>query len=40
MDPACEANERGACDKNDWNEIIDDCDMLPELELTDRVTRK
>ena len=37
MGPACEANERGTREKNDCNEMVEDCDKLPELELTDRV---
>ena len=37
VDPACEVNERGARDKNDRNELIDDCDLPLVLELTERV---
>ena len=36
-DPACELNERGTCDKNEWNEVLDDCDLPLDLELTERV---
>ena len=35
--PACEVNERGKCDKNDGNELIDDCDLPLDLELTELV---
>ena len=28
VDPACEVNERGTRDKNDGNEVVDDCDLL------------
>ena len=37
MDPACEVNERGTRDKNDGNEVVDDCDLALDLELTERV---
>ena len=37
VDPACEANERGTRDKNDGNEVVDDCDLPLDLELTERV---
>ena len=36
VDPACEVNERGTRDKNDGNEVVDDCLPL-DLELTERV---
>ena len=35
--PACEVNERGTRDKNDGNEVVDKCDLLLDLELTERV---
>ena len=35
--PACEVNERGTRDKNDGNEVVDDCDLPLDLELTERV---
>ena len=35
--PACEVNERGICDKNDRNEVVDNCDLPLDLELTERV---
>ena len=34
VDPACEVNKRGTCDKKDGNEVIDDCDLPLDLELT------
>ena len=34
MDPACEVNERGTRDKNDGNEVVDNCDLPLDLELT------
>ena len=37
MDPACEVNERGTRDKNDGNEVVDNCDLPLDLELTERV---
>ena len=37
VDPACEVNERGTCDNNDGNELIDDCDLPLNLELTERI---
>ena len=37
VDPACEVNERGTHDKNDGNEVVDDCDLPLDLELTERV---
>ena len=37
MDPACEVNERGTRDKNDGNEVVDNCDEPLDLELTERV---
>ena len=35
--PAFELNERGTRDKNDGNELVDDCDLPLDLELTERV---
>ena len=37
VDPACEVNERGTRDKNDGNEVVDNCDLPLDLELTERV---
>ena len=37
VDPACEVNERGPRHKNDGNEVVDDCDLPLDLELTERV---
>ena len=37
VDPACEVNERGTRGKNDGNEVVDDCDLPLDLELTERV---
>ena len=37
VDSACEVNERGTRDKNDGNEMVDDCDLPLDLELTKRV---
>ena len=37
MHPACDVNERGTRDKNDRNEVVDDCDLPLDLELTERV---
>ena len=37
VDPACEVNERGACDKNDGTEVVDNYDLPLDLELTERV---
>ena len=37
VDRACEVNERGTRDKNDGNEVVDDCDLPLDLELTERV---
>ena len=34
VDPACEVNERGTRDKNDGNEVVDNCDLPLDLELT------
>ena len=36
VDPACEVNERGTRDKNDGNEVVDECDLPLDLELTER----
>ena len=36
MDPACEVNERGTRDNNDGNEVVDNCDLPLDLELTER----
>ena len=33
-DPACEMNERGTRDKTDGNEVVDNCDLPLDLELT------
>ena len=30
-------NERGTRDKNDGNQVVDDCDLPLDLELTERV---
>ena len=38
VDPACDLNERGTRDKNDGNEVVDDCDLPLDLEL-DRSSR-
>ena len=35
--PACEVNERGTRDKNDGDEVVDDCDLTLDLELTERI---
>ena len=35
--PACEVNERGTRVKNDGNEVVDNCDLPLDLELTERV---
>ena len=35
--PACEVNERGTRNKNDGNEVLDDCDLPLDLELTERL---
>ena len=35
--PACEVNERCTRDKNDGNEVVDDCDLPPDLELTEQI---
>ena len=35
VDPACEVNEKGTRDKNDGNEVVDDCDLPLDLELTE-----
>ena len=35
-DPACEVNERGTRDKNDGNEVVDNCALPLDLELTER----
>ena len=37
VDPACEVNERGTRDKNDRNEVVDNCAPPLDLELTERV---
>ena len=37
VDPACEVNERGTRNKNDGNEVVDNCDLPLDLELTERV---
>ena len=37
LDPACEVNERGTRDKNDGNEVVDNCDLPLDLELTEPV---
>ena len=37
VDPACEVNERGTRNKNDGNEVVNDCDLPLDLELTERV---
>ena len=37
VDPACEVNERGMRDKNDGNEVVDNCDLPLHLELIERV---
>ena len=37
VDPACKVNERGTRGKNDGNEVVDDCDLPLDLELTERV---
>ena len=37
VDPACEVNERGTRDKNDGNEVVDNCDLPLDLQLTERV---
>ena len=37
MDPACELKERSMRDKNDGNEVEDNCDLPLDLELTERV---
>ena len=37
VDPSCEVNERGTRDKNDGNEVVDNCDLPLNLEMTERV---
>ena len=37
VDPACEVNERGTRDKNDGNEVVDNCDLTLDLEFTELV---
>ena len=37
VDPACEVNERGTRDTNYGNEVVDNCDLALDLELTERV---
>ena len=37
VDAACEVNERGTRDKNDGNEVMDDCDLPLDLDLTERI---
>ena len=32
VDPACEVNERDTRDKNDGNEVVDNCDLPLELD--------
>ena len=36
VDPACEVIKRGTRDKNDENEVVDNCDLSLDLELTER----
>ena len=37
VNPACEVNERGTRDKSYGNEVVNDCDLPLDLELTERV---
>ena len=37
VDPACEVNEKGTRDKNDGKEVVNNCDLPLDLELTERV---
>ena len=37
MDPICEVNERGTRDKNDGIEMMVDCDLPLDLDLTERL---
>ena len=37
VDPACEVNEIGTRDTNYGNEVVDNCDLALDLELTERV---
>ena len=37
VDLACEVNERCISDKNDGNEVLDDCDLPLDLVLTERI---
>ena len=37
VDPACDLNESGTRDKNDGNEVLDDCDLPLDLVLTERI---
>ena len=37
VDPACEVNERGTHDKNNGNEVVDNCDLPQDVKLTERV---
>ena len=37
VDPVCEVNERGTRDKNDGNDVVDNCDLPLDMELTERV---
>ena len=36
-DPPCEVNKRGTRDKNNGNEVVDNCDLPLDLELNERV---
>ena len=37
VDLACEVNERGTREKNDGNEVVDDCDLPLDTELTEQI---
>ena len=37
MDPACEVNEKSTRDKNDGNEVVNNCVLPLDLELTEQV---
>ena len=37
MDHTREVNERGRGDKDDGNEVVNDCDLPLDLKLTERV---
>ena len=37
MDPICEVNERGTRDKNDRIEMMVDCDLPLDLDLTEQL---